>query len=320
VTKSLPLVSIVTPSLNQAQFLETAIQSVLKQDYPRIEYIIIDGGSNDNTLDIISKYQDYLAYWVSEKDQGSSDAINKGWQKTTGDYIWVLNADDLLITPGAISALVGYLQQHPDIDFVYGDRYYIDPAGQIVGSKRFPDYDLLKLLLLDKEYPFPGCLMTRQVLETVGYFDNSFLIRNDLDYFLRVARLFNWGHLPEFTACFRIHPAQNSVTTPYMQVQETLHIYRTILCSPDLPPEIKQQKHTIWGVAYYTAADRCFRSGRSAETRYYAIQAIRHFPKWLLDWRLLAELFLSLLGDRGMLWIRAFTLKLYKRRYWNRFD
>lgn len=311
--------SIVTPSFNQAPFLEASIQSLINQDYPNLEHILIDGGSTDGTLDILNKYQDHLAYWVSEKDKGSSDAINKGWRRAQGDYLWILNADDLL-APGAISALVHYLQEHPEVDFAYGDRYYIDPTGRIVGSKRFPDYDLLKLLLLDKEYPFPGCLMTRRVLETVGYFDNSFLIRNDLDYFLRIAQHFKWGHLSEFIAYFRVHSAQNSVTTPYIQVQETLQIYQKILCGPDLPPEIKQHEHEIWGVAYYTAADRCFRSGHSAETRHYAIQAIRHSPKWLLDWRLWGELLLSLLGDRGMLGMRALALTLYKRRYWNHFD
>lgn len=316
---SFPLVSIVTPSFNQAQFLEASIQSLIAQDYPNIEHILIDGGSTDGTLDIINKYQGHLAYWVSEKDEGSSDAINKGWRRAQGDYLWILNADDLL-TPGAISALVRYLQDHPQIDFAYGDRYYIDSTGQIVGSKRFPDYDLLKLLLLDKEYPFPGCLMTQRVLETVGYFDNNLLIRNDLDYFLRVALQFKWGHIKQFTSCFRIHPTQNSITTPYIQAKETLLIYQNVLQTPNLPLSVKQHEREIWSIAYYTAADRCFRSGRAVETRQYALQAIQHSPKLLFDWRILGELGLSLLGDQGMSWVRSISMKLYKQRYWNRFE
>lgn len=312
--------SIVTPCFNQAQFLEETIQSALGQDYPNIEYIIIDGGSSDNSLDIICKYKQRLAYWVSEKDEGSSDAINKGWRQSTGDYLWILNSDDLLVTPGAISALVEYSKNHPDLGFIYGDRYYIDPEGHVTGFKRFPDYDLLNLLLLDTEYPFPGCLMTRRVLETIGYFDNRLLIRNDLDYFLRIALRFKWGHLKQPTAYFRIHPHQNSVVNAYVQAQETLGIYRNILQSPNLPPEVKQREREIWGVAYSTAADRCFRSGHATETRYYVAQAIQHSPKLLLNVRILGEFFLSLFGDRGMLQVRSNLMKFYKRRYWNRFD
>ena len=94
-----PLVSIITPSFNQARFLEATILSVLEQDHPRIEHIIIDGGSTDGSLEIIRKYQDRLAYWISEKDTGSSDAINKGWSRSTGRYIWILSSDDTLATP-----------------------------------------------------------------------------------------------------------------------------------------------------------------------------------------------------------------------------
>jgi glycosyltransferase involved in cell wall biosynthesis len=315
-----PCVSIVTPSFNQAQFLEETILSVLNQDYPNIEYIIIDGGSTDGSLEIIHKYKDHLAYWVSEKDEGSSDAINKGWHQARGDYLWVLNSDDLLVTPGAISALVCYLKQHPDVDFVYGDRYYIDAQGRITGSKCFPDYNLLNLLLLNDEYPFPGCLMTRRVLETVGHFDNNLRVRNDLDYFLRVALHFKWGRLKQPTNYFRVHLNQNSTTYAYLQAEETLHIYKKIFQSPNLPDEVKQHERQIWGVAYYIAADRCFRSGHSAETRQHVIRAVQYSPKLLFNIRILGEFFLSLLGDKGMLAVRAFLMKLYKKRYWNRFE
>ena len=310
--------SIVTPSFNQAQFLDQAIQSVLNQDYPNIEHIIIDGGSSDGSQDIIRGYEESIAYWVSEEDDGSSDAINKGWRQCKGQYLWILNSDDLLITPGAISTLVQYLEDHPDIDFAYGDRYYIDANGTVTGFKTFPDYDLLNLLLLNNEYPFPGCLMTRRVLETVGYFDNNLQICNDLDYFLRIALKFKWGHIKQPTSYFRIHPLQNSTADPYPQVREILHIYDTILQSPQLPPSVIARESEIRGVAHYTAADRCFRSGHSAETRHHAVRAVRYSPKLLLDARLLGEFFLSLLGDHGMLHIRSLAMKMYKRRYWNR--
>ncbi len=199
---ALPLVSLITPSLNQAQYLESAIQSVLNQDYPNIEHIIIDGGSTDGTLDIIHKYEHHWGYWVSEKDTGSSDAINKGWQKAKGEYVWVLNSDDLLVAPNAISILVDFLENYPDITFAYGDLYYINDQSEIIGYKEFSDYTVSSLVLNENRYPFPGCLMRRDVLNTVGYFDKDILYANDLDYFIRIALQHKMGHVKQFTGYF----------------------------------------------------------------------------------------------------------------------
>ncbi len=127
-TSSLPRVSIVTPSFNQAAFLEETIQSVLSQDYPNLEYIIIDGGSTDGSVEIIKKYADKLAYWVSEKDTGQADAINKGLIRVTGEIVAWLNSDDIYL-PGTIRAAVEALQAHPDCGLVYGDVLSVDAKG-----------------------------------------------------------------------------------------------------------------------------------------------------------------------------------------------
>src|SRR5512141_1228507 len=129
------LVSIITPSFNQAPYIEATIQSVLGQDYPRIEYIIIDGGSTDGTVDVIRKYESRLANWVSEKDKGQTDAINKGFARAKGDILAWLNSDDTY-EPGAIRAAVQYLQAHPETGLVYGDCNFINVSGQVIG--RFP--------------------------------------------------------------------------------------------------------------------------------------------------------------------------------------
>ena len=128
-------VSIVTPSFNQSPFLEATIRSVLEQDYPDIEYFVMDGGSSDGSREIIQRYADRLAGWVSEPDAGQTDAINKGFARSTGDVLAWLNSDDTY-EPGAIRQAVELLAQNPHVSMVYGDCNYIDEHGRVIG--RFP--------------------------------------------------------------------------------------------------------------------------------------------------------------------------------------
>ncbi|MCI0893227.1 MAG: glycosyltransferase, partial [Chloroflexi bacterium] len=127
-----PLVSVVTPSFNQAAFLEQAMLSVLEQDYTAIEYIVVDGGSSDGSQEIIERYADRLAWWTSEPDDGQTDAINKGFARATGDIMAYLNSDDLY-RPGAVREAVDYLVAHPELGMVYGDADYIDENGTVIG-------------------------------------------------------------------------------------------------------------------------------------------------------------------------------------------
>src|SRR6266540_4128786 len=129
----LPKVSIITPSFNQGQFLEASIRSVLEQDYPNIEYIIVDGSSKDNSVEIIKKYEGRLAWWVSEKDKGHADALNKGFSHATGEILAWLNSDDIYF-PNAVSDAVAALKTNPPVGMVYGDAELIDDAGLSAGQ------------------------------------------------------------------------------------------------------------------------------------------------------------------------------------------
>src|SRR5215207_10437488 len=128
-----PKISIITPSFNQGQFLEASIRSVLEQDYPNLEYIVVDGGSKDDSVEVIKKYQDRLAWWVSEKDKGHADALNKGFSRATGEILAWLNSDDIYF-PGAISEAVSVLKRQPEVGMVYGDADLIDDSGETVGQ------------------------------------------------------------------------------------------------------------------------------------------------------------------------------------------
>lgn len=129
-----PLISIITPSYNQGRYIEETILSVLNQDYPRVEYLVMDGDSTDNTREILAKYGTRLT-WSSERDGGQADAINTGFRAATGDIFGWINSDDTYL-PGALSKIVRYFQTHPDIDLVYGEGHLVDADGVILD--RYP--------------------------------------------------------------------------------------------------------------------------------------------------------------------------------------
>ena len=200
----LPLVSIVTPSFNQARYLEATIGSVLEQDYPRIEYIVIDGGSTDGSKEIIQRYADQVAYWVSEPDRGQTDAINKGFARAKGDILAWLNSDDVY-RPGAVSEAVGYLHDHPEAGMVYGDADYIDESGQVIG--RFPaaQTDYKKLRKGYVHIPQQTSFFRSRLWHMVGPLDPTFYFAMDYDLWVRIAAVSSIRYHPRTWAAFRLH-------------------------------------------------------------------------------------------------------------------
>ena len=224
----MPLVSIVTPSFNQAQFLEETIQSVLSQDYPRIEYIIMDGGSTDGSADIIQRYSSQLADWVSEKDQGQADALRKGFERAAGE-IWAwLNSDDLYY-PGAVRQAVEYLQSHPEVGMVYGDADLIDPGGAVLG--KFPARQTSYQRMLDGNVHIPqqASFIRSQVWQKAGGLDASFFFAMDYDLWVRVAKLTQIQYVPKLWAAFRLHKASKSIQHEDRCYPEMLRVRQRVL-------------------------------------------------------------------------------------------
>ncbi len=201
---NLPLVSIVTPSYKQARFLESTIRSVLEQDYPRLEYIIVDGGSTDGSVDIIQRYADRLAWWVSEKDKGQTDAINKGFAHAKGDILAWLNSDDTY-QPHAITEAVEFLQTHPDAGMVYGDTNFIDENGRIIGRFRAAQTDLRRLRQGYVHIPQQASFWRAHLWKQVGPLDPSFYFAMDYDLWVRLAALAPLQYTPQLWANFRLH-------------------------------------------------------------------------------------------------------------------
>ena len=174
-----PLVTIVTPSYNQGCFVQQTIQSVLAQDYPHIEYFVIDGGSTDDSAEIIRRYVTRLAYWVSEPDRGQTYAINKGFARATGSILAWLNSDDLL-APSAVRIAVAYLRAQADVGLVYGDRLHIDCRGNVIGVNRMPAF-YAAMLARNITLPQETAFFRRDAFERAGGIDQTLHFSMDFD-------------------------------------------------------------------------------------------------------------------------------------------
>jgi glycosyltransferase involved in cell wall biosynthesis len=198
----LPLVSVVTPSFNQGRFIRETIESVLGQDYPRIEYIVMDGGSTDETVKILREYDDRLT-WVSERDRGQADAINKGWRRARGSVLAYLNSDDTYL-PGAVARAVACLQACPGAGAVYGEGYHVDEAGAIL--ERYPTEPFSIARLLETCFICqPTVFLRRPVVERVGLADESLHYCIDYDLWIRMARVAGFAFTPHYQASTRLH-------------------------------------------------------------------------------------------------------------------
>lgn len=216
----LPLVSIVTPSYNQGRYIEETVQSVLSQDYPNIEYIVVDGGSTDNTVEILKRYERRLV-WLSEKDQGQADAVNKGFRMARGYILGWLNSDDTYL-PGAIRKIVDYFHRHPDVGMVYGEGYNVDKRNHVIERYWTEPFDFQRLA----ETCFisqPTVFFRSGVFRAVGPLDVSLRYCMDYDYWIRVAKRFRVDHLNEYLANSRLHSDTKTLSGRMAMYEETLH-------------------------------------------------------------------------------------------------
>lgn len=252
-TDMLPLVSIITPAYNRASYLDETIQSVLKQDYPRIEYIVLDDGSTDNTKEVLEKYTGRVI-WETHPNMGETRTVNKGWSMAHGEIVAVVNSDDPLL-PGAVSAAVAFMQLHPDILVAYPNWNVIGPDSKVTGHAQVLEYDYLYMLRRHHCIVGPGAFIRRKAFELAGMRDPEFKYVADFEYWLRLGLHGKFARIPKTLATWREHPDAASLSHKgAAMANEHIRLMQKLYSRPDLPPEVRKIRAEAFSWAHHIAA------------------------------------------------------------------
>jgi len=253
----LPLVTIVTPSYNQGRFIAATIESVLSQDYPNLEYLIIDGASTDETAEVVARYGDRVRF-ISEPDRGQSEAINKGFRLARGEIVAWLNSDDLFL-PGAIHAAVGALRGRPDVGFVYGDGFQIDEHGATIS--RFAStqrFDLWRLSNLSDYILQQTVFFRRAVFDDVGWIDEDMHYAMDWEIFIRIGRRWPLLYIPFEMGAIREHASAKSFAGGARRAHEITRMLRRVT-GKRFPPGMFVYGLTTYELIVNSWIERAFR-------------------------------------------------------------
>ncbi len=277
---SWPRVTIVTPSYNQGQFIEKTIRSVLLQDYPDLEYIIIDGGSTDGSVDIIRKYEHHLAYWVSEPDWGQAHAVNKGWQRATGSILGWLNSDDMY-TSGAVRQAVEALEVNPQVGMVYSDFDSLDERTGKLERRKAYQRDFAAMLADGNCIPQPTAFLRRNLLEQIGLLDESLHICLDYEFWLRARKVTVPLYLKGTSlAILRVHKDAKGQTQHDRFGRELLSLLDRVFSDPQLPPGARRASKAAYARAYWICAYGAVSQGRGyPEGANWLIRSLMAHPR-----------------------------------------
>ncbi|MBI5653905.1 MAG: glycosyltransferase [Chloroflexi bacterium] len=296
-----PRLSIITPSFNQARTLEETIRSVLLQSYPNLEYIVIDGGSTDGSVEIIRQYAPFLTRWVSEKDRGQSDALNKGFMRATGDIVAWINSDDRYL-PNAFAAIAAAFAHHPDAGLVCGNlELILDHTARVIGYSVPPARMLAEMVL-----PFqPTCFFRRARLNQIALVDVAFKYVMDVDLLLKVMTNAEFVVLPRALASFRIQGASKTNTAEAAFARELLILLERVRAQRHMYPAWRALSDNQVRCLFYRRASKHFYMGdQFAASLNFIARAIQAHPRATF----------SIAGDEGIGWLarRCVPAKWYR--------
>lgn len=235
-----PKVTVVTPSFNQARYVEETIRSVLLQGYPDLEYIVMDGGSRDNTVEVLRRYARFITYWTSEKDRGQSDAINKGFRLSTGEWTGWQNSDDYY-EPGAIGKMVETAMANPGASVVYGSVKLCDADSRDTGTYPTSAFDLMAMMPWANMFN-QSMFFHRRVFDAGHFIDENLHHYIDHDFFWRlIFEGFEFVYCPEFGAVFRIHELAKGSTQHEIAANELYALYKRVYEHPKMPAAVRHK-------------------------------------------------------------------------------
>lgn len=294
-TAQLPLVSIVTPSFNQARYLEQTLRSVLEQDHPLLEYIVIDGASKDGSVEIIRKYQNRFAFWVSEKDSGQAEAINKGLSRANGGIVAWLNSDDYYL-PGAISSAVRVFEENPDVVLIYGDMLAVDERGRTINLLKYGQYSLQDLLCF-QIIGQPSVFFRREALEKAGSLDTTFHFLLDHHLWIRIARQGKILHVPQVWSAARYHAEAKNRAKAAEFGREAFRILEWAKNQPGLAETVSGVERRARASAHRVDARYLLDGGQPWSALKAWLRALSiHPPTALRRWNILVSALLNLGG------------------------
>jgi glycosyltransferase involved in cell wall biosynthesis len=291
-------VSIVIPAYNHADFLEEAIESVLAQDYPDVELIVLDDGSTDGTRSLLQKYSGRL-YWETQSNMGQSATLNKGWGMAKGEILSKLSADDLLL-PGCIRAAVETLEAFPSAVVTYCDFELIDPKSQFIRTVHAQDLSYREMVVNFECAPGPGAFIRQSAFASAGGWDLSLRQMPDYEHWLRLGLLGEFRRIPRTLAAFRVH--ENSLTfapTQEQSAEEPVRILEKYFGLEGVPAAIRREQPKAMSNAYLTSAQLHLRSGRYAEAFGHVRRAAALCPGSLFQLRLLRRIANALFNRMG---------------------
>lgn len=274
-----PRISIVTPSLNQGQYIEETIRSVILQGYPNLEYVIIDGGSSDKSVDIIKKYENWITYWISEKDQGQTQAINKGFRRINGEIVAWLNSDDFYSAEAFLKVAIKFMN-FSDVDMIYGDMLEIfEETGRtrLIKGHAFSIIDQIRSKFIMQ----PTCFWRSNLFSKIGYLDETYQYVFDLEYFIRAGFRVRIRYLPVLLSFFRIHSGAKTRQINTRSTHEGIRMYENLFSNSQLPINISKLKGRVLGHWYERLAHLYLRESLYLDARRSFRQAI-----FLAPWRL----------------------------------
>lgn len=288
--KPWPKITIVTPSYQQGQFIEETIRSVLLQGYPNLEYIIMDGGSTDNSVEIIRKYEQFLSYWVSEQDGGQSHAINQGWEMAQGTILHWLNSDDLLL-PGTLSIVAEEFVKEDNIEILSGITSVTYVNLVEYRTKPPQDLDLKHFVMGYASLGQPGTFISSELYKRVGKLDEKLHYTMDREYYMRISLVYPQVRYLKLQKALAITRQWEGVKSnnAIKCCMERLLLLDRVFAEPNIPDDVRQLKKQVYSSGYIGLANIFLESKQSKNALVYFLKAvylkptlIKQMPKFIL--------------------------------------